>query len=576
MANIIEIPKCNPLKFYVQSDWLNNLPVSWNANIGTFNPNFNFKNLDEDFFSRILPNWVDATNYAKPFQQGDAISMQFIGRNVNMVYAITLINCEGKVVKSMNATPQTILTGAVNRAYNFVMQLYDVPEGYYFIQIKQYDSTQAGIKNTFDFLSELIHIKQVHENTSLLLYTNSYNDQNVFFDVAGGQYFAMRVHGTLVDVLPTSDFEVYENQNKDLVMLNGKAFRQYEFQVGIDGLITDHVLDQLNSIFLMDSIYIDSVQVTRIEGANFEPNRTDKASKFNASLKVRETSPKDSLEVAFFQDIEVMDLPPTDSFFIGNIQDITTGTPIITNKFFSSYRNLIDALNSYISNLRPYDSGYFSINAKNKIVWRSANTTAGEILYTLYVAGFQVDDLYPYKLELDVKPNSVAGFGVVISLINGTAINYAIDWGDGTATTLGSGTTPTLTKTYSSSGNYKVRLFVDDCTDYDLNSSDQIIDKISGKLAPSTLTFTGSNIGLSEVTNNIFTNVGALQIASFDVSNNNIGSTFVSTLIQFMYDSRGLFDSFGTQTMQSQTPLSPPNEDVVLLKNQIDTLILTD
>ena len=84
MANTIEISKANPLKFYAQSELIQSSQYAL-ANNGTFNPNFNFKNIDEDCFLNILPSWMAKEGYSKPFQNGDSISIQLIVKNTQYI-----------------------------------------------------------------------------------------------------------------------------------------------------------------------------------------------------------------------------------------------------------------------------------------------------------------------------------------------------------------------------------------------------------------------------------------------------------------------------------------------------------
>ena len=151
MANIIEIPKLNSLKWYTQTDFTQILGMS-NINLGTFNPNFNFKNVDEDFLHNILPTWIGNTRYLKPIQQGDVISHQFIGKNTsNIKYRVAIINCDSQIVKQLDATQRTVLPSG-NRIYNFEMQMYDVPEGEYVLQILKY-ITSFEVDPRFVFMS---------------------------------------------------------------------------------------------------------------------------------------------------------------------------------------------------------------------------------------------------------------------------------------------------------------------------------------------------------------------------------------------------------------------------------------
>jgi len=573
MANIIEIPKLNSLKWYTQSDFtqIAGVPSVGGYNLATFNPNHNFKNVDEDFFPNILPSWIGSTRYLKPIQQGDVIANQFIGKNTtNIKYRVALINCESKIVKFLEATQRTVLPSG-NRIYNFEMPMYDVPEGEYVLQILKY-ITSMEVDPRFVFMSEPFHVKQIHENTSLIHYTNSFNDKNVFYDISGGQKFMTRVYGALVEMQPQSEFEYYENQRAQSLVLNPKTYRTYNFQLGLgDKFIPEHEIEQLNLVFECDSVYVNGIKVTRLDGAQFEIARDEKVAKFAASLKVQETEFMDSLEVADTNDLLIWTLPATESFFIGSF--VIGVVTFITNEYFLSHRQLIDALNK-ITAIASYDYGYFSIR-NGKVYWRSANTPNGDTAYTLFSAGATVTDLLPYMLEIDVNPNALEGFNLAVDLVHTSSIKAIAFYGDGTISSVFTGTSISISKTYTA-GNYTARIFTNNARDYAVSSSSFIIREIGGNLAPKTEVFDGNTVGLVRIKNNMFTQIDNGLLDNFNLVYNIMFGADVSQLIIWLYESRAKINSGATIDLAGQFLAQPINSDVVVLKNSINATISTD
>jgi hypothetical protein len=573
MANIIEIPKLNSLKWYTQSDFtqIAGVPSVGGYNLATFNPNHNFKNVDEDFFPNILPSWIGSTRYLKPIQQGDVIANQFIGKNTtNIKYRVALINCESKIVKQLDATQRTLLPSG-NRIYNFEMPMYDVPEGEYVLQILKY-ITAFEVDARFVFMSEPFHVKQIHENTSLIHYTNSFNDKNVFYDISGGQRFMTRVYGALVEMQPQSEFEYYENQRAQSLVLNPKTYRTYNFQLGLgDKFIPEHEIEQLNLVFECDSVYVNGIKVTRLDGAQFEIAREEKVAKFAASLKVQETEFMDSLEVADTNDLLIWTLPATQSFFIGSF--VLGSITFITNEYFLSHRQLIDKLNATFA-LTIYEAGYFSIR-NGKVYWRSANTTTGDAVYTLYSAGATVTDLLPYMLEIDVNPNALDGFNLAVDLVHTSSIKAIAFYGDGTISSFFTGTSISITKTYTA-GNYTARIFTNNARDYAITSSSTIIREIGGNLAPKTELFDGNTVGLIRVKNNMLTQIDNGILDDVYLGGNKMFGADVSQLIIWLYESRAKINSGATIDLAGQFLAQPINADVVVLKNSINATITTD
>ena len=71
--NFFNISSANPLKFYKQADVFNTIA---NTDLNTFNPQFNKRNFDDDFYYRNIDIWVDSRLYYQQFQQSDYIKLR--------------------------------------------------------------------------------------------------------------------------------------------------------------------------------------------------------------------------------------------------------------------------------------------------------------------------------------------------------------------------------------------------------------------------------------------------------------------------------------------------------------------
>ena len=191
MANIFEIPQINPLKLFQQSDILNTAAYT-QSSYQAFNPNINDRGMDADFYIRGLKDYMDKPRYWQPYQQGDVIYLQWLGVDdyvlgPTVAYVARLINCSGQVVKEVDATVGSAVGSLFIREVE--LPLYDIPEGKYFVQIHK-----VGLLTDYDFwvISEGIEVKQCHPNTLLFKYSNSSNDQGIFYET--GIEFQLRVH----------------------------------------------------------------------------------------------------------------------------------------------------------------------------------------------------------------------------------------------------------------------------------------------------------------------------------------------------------------------------------------------
>ena len=97
---------------------------------------------------------MDVERYFQPYQQGDKITLQWLGIDDAppvATYTITLLDQYGQTIKQQDADlGAEVGTGSGIFIRECEMLLYDVPEGKYFVQIRK-----VGLLGAYNFLRSL-------------------------------------------------------------------------------------------------------------------------------------------------------------------------------------------------------------------------------------------------------------------------------------------------------------------------------------------------------------------------------------------------------------------------------------
>ena len=552
MANIFEIPQINPLKIYQQSDILNTAAYTQSSYL-SFNPNYNDKGIDSYFYFQCLKSYMDKDRYWQPYQQGDVIRLQFLGDAdysgpTVVAYVARLIDCNGVVVKEVDLTEGSAVGSLYIRELE--MPLYDVAEGKYFVQIHK-----VGIFTDYDFwcISEGIEVKQTHANTMLLTYSNTYNDQGIFWET--DIVFQLRIHACFAELTTGSKFNVYEDQPLNLTMLSGVPYREWLVQFGIaDKPFPNWVLDKLERILLCDTLYIENELYTRSEGAKLEAIRVDKNPLMQANITMRPKNNDFDTYVSQYPSI-ILGTALDNDFYVRLLSQTSPATSIPIGLGFTNARNFVDYLNS-VDPLQIVDIGntYFAIS-NGQIVLLTNDSTVN----TDYSPGLTFSS-YNYCLKVKILA-SPSGTDLIVD-VNNPAANtaYAYVWGDGTKNT-GSGLIHTVTKTYVDGESYTAKLFMDQCENLSLSLSDAIIQEIGGKLPIKLITFECENQILKTIKGNIFDATNG-YLGQVSLGLNKLTSATVNAMIIDIYDADllGCFDTSAIIDFYGQTPSAPPSE----------------
>lgn len=244
--NIIFIPLLNPLKF-VEVDY-ENIPA------------YLTKHLDDFLFVEQISDlpWMQQTCYAQPWQTSDTIKLQFESNFSPL--NVSLVNKDGiQVGSTLVATNK-----AANRyeagmyVFEAAYSLAGVEEGYYCVKLT------CGSPVLKTFISEPIHVKELHENTVRLDYSNSRYHGDVIFET--GIEFQMRIKALIQNFKPGGKRTMYDDEKFNPTVLSAKPYRAFDILFGFDYGVPDWVADKLNWIWSCNSVYVDGKSFAMEEG----------------------------------------------------------------------------------------------------------------------------------------------------------------------------------------------------------------------------------------------------------------------------------------------------------------------
>jgi len=554
MAYKFQIPQINPLKFYHQADIINT-PAFTQATYGTFNPNLNTRSMDADFFQRNIRSWADKVRYWQPFQQGDYLCLTWLGENSGATgpYHVRFIDCDGKTVKSVAGTKHGTPLPSGDYIWYCKIPLWEIQEGRYFIQL-----LYSGFLTAKDFfvVSEPIEIKETHPETLLFKYRNSYNDQGVFYEISAIEFY-YRVNAALTDLSTGSKFEVYEDQPLNLQLLSGVPYREWTLGIGVANKpVPDYQIDKMERILLSDTLWIDSRQYTRTDGSKLEVERVEKHPLVTATIAIREKENDQTTIVNALYPISFGTVPDSGAFYVHTLDSSAPGSTNI-RRWFNSPKQFVAYLNTVFFATYYNPTNYFSVTDANEIFM----TTDDSVLHAVYAALTWSFTTYPYYLEMDIEATA----GVVDLIISTTSspssVSYAFfDTTMDDVPTLGSGTTFSLTKTYTAGTKDTARFFfTSPCTNLDISGSDALIKALGGLLSPAFESLGAGDNAIRRVKNNIFKTVTGSSILGVDLSGNNLSHGNVNSLIQWAGESLPAFDLGGNSLeLNDQTPAAPP------------------
>jgi hypothetical protein len=566
--NYFNISSANPLKFYKQADVFNTIA---NTDLNTFNPQFNKRNFDDDFYYRNIDRWVESRLYYQQFQQSDCIRLQWGGTDKlssgAIPYIIAILDCQGNIVKQFKPSflyPIVPILYNGDYLWEATIDLFDVPEGRYIVQMKR-ESNLFGVPDSC-LISEPIEIKTIHRDSKLFNYLNTTNANDIYYET--GINFQFRIDASFTELTTDSKFNVYEDQPMNLELLGGVKFRQWTLEFRNIPL---WVCDKLELLFLHDQLKIDGIFYTRIEGSKIAITKNEGSSLCSAKIEVREKINKISLEVSsvytkrFYINNATYVLSKSRAFYVESIT-IGANTTNIKKYFlgqteFLNYLNLTISNNSFVGNA---DYCFFSVNDFGELI---LNTNISAFNSATI---FRLNNLIDNFVELDLSINTSDLLDFTIGI--GGTTKYAWFLNDGTALIEGTVTAGAVNQTYNIAiPNTTAFLFFSNITYVSLSNSLIDITSIGGDLGVNCVSFELINNALESFKNNLFESTQVLQ--GVIINNNKLITNEVIKVLLYLWETKVLASS-GLLTTNNQTPIAPLGNDIGInkFKNKLTNL----
>jgi hypothetical protein len=533
MAVIFEFPLLNPLKAIYQSDKLpNNLG---NIVLNSFNPSYNNKYMDSDFYAKTLKDYQDKKYYCQIFQQSQTVLLQFyssVGTLSTFQFA-RFLDDKGNVFTQKTVTV-ALESGTYYGMYLYTVRikLFDMPEGIYFLQL-----IHDNVSTSETAIFEPIDIKQHHPNSIQIDYYNTYNTQSFIF-VDSSYVPQIRIKANITENT-SSAFRTYEDQNYNVESISGTAWREYELNTRP---IPMWEKDKLERITLLNSNKYDGKLLTRPEGAKIEPKNSDEVNPLTQyTLALRDKENNNTLIIGN-TNLILGDMPQTTNFWVERIR--IAGSYLNIRLGFSGKRNFLDYLNSTLQTA----NGYWSEDANNKLTF-TAN------------AGYTITGAW------DITDSDVLKYSIRIGLIGAGDIEmeiaqattgefYAVTYGDGftsvnkTAIATSPSTT-TVAKTYTANGLRDFTIYFSNAKSIVDSATNIDARYIGGDLPPAFTDFSPFSGGMlvTEMRNNMFKYVTALENVLLPANFDMYG---VNQLILYVYDTLNNFDASGVADISGQ------------------------
>lgn len=224
---------------------------------------YNTAIMGQAFWLQRQDQFKNQNPYYQKWQKADKMPIQFYSKNDG---AFTIKRYEnGTWVFVDTVTPASVSNpGVINPWFLFQGEIdwSFMPDGVYIVEARF---------GAAYFWSEPILLKDYHDGTMLIEYTNSENSNGVFWNQPFSTRF--RVEAILRQYEPLSRYAAYNDEGMDRTMLTGgESYDTYEILFGAqENGLPDWVFKKLNIITLLDTVMIDGVFYARNDdGENIE------------------------------------------------------------------------------------------------------------------------------------------------------------------------------------------------------------------------------------------------------------------------------------------------------------------
>lgn len=559
MANIFEIPLLNPLRPIWQSDKLNSDP-SGTVLYQAFNPSYNYRNVDSDWYYRTLKEYEQKQPYAQPFQQSDTIRVQWIGGDTTLghyQHAKLLDNNGVDTGLALTVVKTTVVSATV---YSLTIPLWNVLEGKYFLSVYHQN---ASTNDKTIVIFEPFHVKQVHIKTVRLDYYNTFNDQSVIY-INSAFIPQIRVHGCITDVTNESKFNVYEDQPMNVEMVSGIPYRTFELTIGGVKGIPQYYADIIERALLTDTLTIDGIAYTRAEGEKLDAKKEAGKPLNQYIIKLRERYNTATIDIVDKKSYIVGSLPQTSYFWIESMTFNTAVTSV--QLMFKGKRNLLDYLNA--TYLLTY--GYWAEDYLNQLVFVLNSTTTSIGTTTLTTAN---------TLSYGIRFRCVGTGDLKLVIDHATTTNkYVLAYSDGTASSaIASLDFPEthISHTFASTTTKDMYVLMSNIQSVADEVTTIRVTELDGELPTDCTTFAFAGLASVNFVGNLFKYM--TSIVAINISGQKIGTSMIDSIIMNLYDVRTKLHASCVVLLNSQTPSAPPSntQGINLFKSTIKSLITT-
>jgi hypothetical protein len=247
-----------------------------------------YSNFDNDWFANQIQPWQQKTDYAQKWPKGSAVVLQF-HCNFSPVQ-LKILDCSGKILSTI--IPNAISTGAYSDGFTYYQTIFQVPD----IDTNWFCQISIGFGATvINYISEPQHTYDRMNGLMEIRYSNSFNDQDVYFD--GGIEFVKYIEAYIGDLTPKSNSTLWIDQPNNVRLIRGVPYREFKFFVGgtynahgyVSKGVPQYEGDFINGVFCCDRVLLNGVQYTKIEGANWDKTAADQTVLYSFSTDISPT-----------------------------------------------------------------------------------------------------------------------------------------------------------------------------------------------------------------------------------------------------------------------------------------------
>lgn len=238
---------------------------------------FNTEDFDKVIFKHQVLDWQQKRCYFQPVQNSDGLKVIVKANDYEAdngsgyVSKLMLKDRFGSIVKT------SFFQSFDNNNYLYINDRFffdSLSEGYYGIVLEMaYRYGDADLYDYSYFYSDFIHLKEKHEDTLWVQYTNYYSKLGIPFEQLSAitSDLGFRVHGSRTEIAYESDRTIFIDQDNNPIQLKANANRNFVFYFGGNRKqIPDYIIDKLNHIFTLSELSIDGVSYVPIDGSSLE------------------------------------------------------------------------------------------------------------------------------------------------------------------------------------------------------------------------------------------------------------------------------------------------------------------